>query len=256
MSIFDEDLVKKPIPLRDEKTRMLNDDIAKKKRGFIEMPSARLRKEEFRGLLSAMAFSFHEGKPVFMKEFLALSWYRKLNDRNLRVVISPKKPFYEGLNVRMLGAYFQQEDKIELYILNIRDSSNETLIPSRDLLTYVFAHELYHAFFNVVHPNPVVEEPLAEYGALLFSCAFFEKNVCDALLDFVKNKAKVLPHYALGAALFENNEWPSCIIGSYQQSKKEFPKRILDEYDAALKDYSETGNYQESIRLLKELLMY
>lgn len=185
------------------------------------LDNTQLNNEESKCLLKAVTFRFANDNSK--DSIIGVVCYQLLTQ--LRgIVISDKTPTYEnkgrdGGDTRILGEYDPTHRTITLYILSIRAMASNENSSSNNLLIYVFAHEMYHAFFHESNPsgvnNPYIEEPLAEYGALLFSCAFLEPSKFEGILSFVEDKQDGLPHYALGATLFKKVDLPSSVVIPY-----------------------------------------
>lgn len=129
----------------------------------------------------------------------------------------PIDPFGESGTV--LGEYDPCEDTIVLYINAIRafsSSQTEKPISPADMLLYVFAHELYHAYFHKDKYIPELEEPLAEFGALLYMNTYYSHNTNDEEREnimrtlFSISESNKIECYKKGAELFRGcNSNPS-----------------------------------------------
>ena len=222
-SIFDEHLVDKPVPLKSH----IRPGLPR----FKEELGAELDAYELRNLLRALTFSF-----TIEPAIDCCVWYRKLQ-KDLEILISNDEPTYGdkkgyGGTILLLGEYLPKHPgtnhpTIVLYIKNIRKATSNTGISPASLLVNVFAHEMYHAYFQerntsgAYRPIPEVEEPLAELGALIYSYAFFnESSVFDNIIRFVEAKKDGLPQYSFGAWLFKKNDLFEClVIGNYLKTQ-------------------------------------
>lgn len=138
-----------------------------------------------------------------------------------KVIISDKRPMLcdyirEQWNLEdyaehvkgevLLGCY--KNNCITLYIYNIRDSAQYNNMLPVGLLTAVYIHELYHAYFNKPQYYPYVEEPLSEFGTLLTlkemeNCGMLTKDIFEQYYTMVDNKRNtVLEHYSYGVDFY------------------------------------------------------
>ena len=83
------------------------------------------------------------------------------------VQLSPDKPLLSKLhpniddnNILLLGEFCKKDKIIILYLNNIKTAGNDNW---KWLLTAVYIHELYHAYFDTQTYVAKVEEPLALY---------------------------------------------------------------------------------------------
>ena len=140
---------------------------------------------------------------------------------------NPYYPHKEGAPI-ILGQYSSGDayDEIFLYIRNIRAAAKDfkgackdefwdlsprknCKVDSVDLLLSVFAHELYHAYFHKDKCIKNAEEPLAEFGSLLYMNQYFvgmenaEKKILG-LYRMIRQKEEneAIKVYSLGAKLF------------------------------------------------------
>ncbi|MBR5042404.1 MAG: hypothetical protein IKX67_04125 [Bacteroidales bacterium] len=122
----------------------------------------------------------------------------------------------------VLGEYIKDascNERIILYVKNIRAAAKEHKIASSLLLNAVLAHELYHAFFHKDKYAPEIEEPLAEFGSLLYmnilrSCKITSYESIESLYHVIKGKGARNPNlksYSLGADLFQETIHDPCI---------------------------------------------
>lgn len=140
---------------------------------------------------------------------------------------NPYYPHKEGVPI-ILGQYSMADnhDEIILYIRNIRTAAkdfkgeckdklwdlspnNNCRVKSVDLLLAVFAHELYHAYFHRSKYVKEAEEPLAEFGSLLYMNQYFAEmeNAANKILGIhrmirQKEGIETIKTYSLGAKLF------------------------------------------------------
>jgi hypothetical protein len=106
-----------------------------------------------------------------------------LNEFGVKVIIEPGKPkrmlppdlppeereFW--LEMKLRGLYFSDEKVIKLFPENMKDEYDGKRM--KELLVSTLAHEVMHAYFDrpqrdVIPYVPSVEEPMAEFGMLLF----------------------------------------------------------------------------------------
>lgn len=134
-----------------------------------------------------------------------------------------------------LGRYFPAEKKIELYYRNIEFAYPTDL---DNALLYVFAHEMYHAYYHYksLCPSSIaeVEEPLAEYGTLhFFKCQGYGKIFNFAQRSIrSKKRSKYISYYGFGDYIFTNIPKSMDIIDIYSSSKDN-----INQSDQCVKDF-------------------
>ena len=146
----------------------------------------------------------------------SLIWLR----RECAVEISPKSPFLrtyldtkapeENLEVPgdalLLGEYRKRENKIILYINNIKASDSKEWAK---LLIATYVHELFHEYFSLDHYIPELEEPMAELATISYLegasglVQLQQENLGHYYKLTVENKGDSLFHYSFGANLYE-----------------------------------------------------
>ena len=129
-------------------------------------------------------------------EYLLTLWYKRDQEK--------KAPL-------MLGCYFPQTNKVELYINSIRSVSSYN---AAELLAATYAHEMGHAFYadNAKTQNDswlcYLEEPMAELFSLRFAEVFdkthavFLKNTQDDIKS--KKWDAAVCYYGFGAAVYQS----------------------------------------------------
>ena len=128
------------------------------------------------------------------------------------VEISDDEPLLKDLHeiedieeILLLGRYYSGQKKVVLYIKNIKKVGKDNW---QKLLTAVYIHELYHAYFKTGrYYTPIVEEPLAELGTLytldcMESIGIFDKGIHEYFLTEVSNKTGPIYFYGFGAELY------------------------------------------------------
>lgn len=129
------------------------------------------------------------------------------------VEISDDEPLLKDLHeikhieeIPLLGRYYSDQKKVVLYIKNIKKVDEDNW---QKLLTAVYIHELYHAYFKTKPDlyTPIVEEPLAELGTLytldcMESIGIFDKGIHEYFLKEVKKKTGPIYFYGFGAELY------------------------------------------------------
>lgn len=137
--------------------------------------------------------------------------------------------------ISVLGMYFPNQQKIELYYRNI-----ELAYPTDldNALLYVFAHEMYHAYYHYksLCPSSIaeVEEPLAEYGTL----HFFKSQGYGKIFNFAqrsirsKKRSKYISYYGFGDYIFSNIPKSMDIIDIYSSGKGN-----INQSDQCVKDF-------------------
>ena len=128
------------------------------------------------------------------------------------VEISDDEPLLKDLHeienieeILLLGRYYSGQKKVVLYIKNIKTVGKDNW---QKLLTAVYIHELYHAYFKTGrYYTPIVEEPLAELGTLytldcMESIGIFDKGIHKYFLTEVSNKTGPIYFYGFGAELY------------------------------------------------------
>ena len=135
---------------------------------------------------------------------------QELKQRDSDCPINPYRT--EDGRVLILGEYIKNKKQIKLYINNIRAvaQENEIMSPSF-LLQAVLIHELYHVFFDKDKYIQELEEPMAEFGSLLYMRLLNDGGRgCEckitALFQMIKGKKHNawLKYYSVGAYLFQN----------------------------------------------------
>ena len=127
------------------------------------------------------------------------------------VEISDDEPLLKDLHeiedieeIPLLGRYYSGQKKVVLYIKNIKKVGKDNW---QKLLTAVYIHELYHAYFKTNQYTPIVEEPLAELGTLytldcMESIGIFDKGIHEYFLKEVSKKTGPIYFYGFGAELY------------------------------------------------------
>ena len=127
------------------------------------------------------------------------------------VEISDDEPLLKDLHeikdieeILLLGRYYSDQKKVVLYIKNIKTVGKDNW---QKLLTAVYIHELYHAYFKTNQYTPIVEEPLAELGTLytldcMESIGIFDKGIHEYFLKEVSKKTGPIYFYGFGAELY------------------------------------------------------
>ena len=152
------------------------------------------------------------------------------------VEISDDEPLLKDLHeiedigeIPLLGRYYSDQKKVVLYIKNIKkvDEGNW-----QKLLTAVYIHELYHAYFKTKPDlyTPIVEEPLAELGTLytldcMESIGIFDKGIHEYFLTEVSNKTGPIYFYGFGAELYRYSSHQD--IGKILEKFKKNWEKIL-----------------------------
>ena len=150
------------------------------------------------------------------------------------VEISDDEPLLKDLHeiedigeIPLLGRYYSDQKKVVLYIKNIKkvDEGNW-----QKLLTAVYIHELYHAYFKTDQSTPIVEEPLAELGTLytldcMESIGIFDKGIHEYFLTEVSNKTGPIYFYGFGAELYRYSSHQD--IGKILEKFKKNWEKIL-----------------------------
>ena len=163
------------------------------------------------------------------------------------VEISDDEPLLKDLHeikyieeILLLVRYYSDQKKVVLYIKNIKkvDEGNW-----QKLLTAVYIHELYHAYFKTDQSTPIVEEPLAELGTLytldcMESIGIFDEGICKYYLEEVSKKTGSIYFYGFGAELYKYSDFGS--IGE-----------ILEEFNI---NWAEILSKAQSIKQYEELL--
>lgn len=164
------------------------------------------------------------------------------------VEISDDEPLLKDLHeiedigeIPLLGRYYSDQKKVVLYIKNIKKVGENNW---QKLLTAVYIHELYHAYFKTGrYYTPIVEEPLAELGTLytldcMESIGIFDEGICKYYLEEVSKKTGSIYFYGFGAELYKYSDFGS--IGE-----------ILEEFNI---NWAEILYKAQSIKQYKELL--
>ncbi|MBR5298904.1 MAG: hypothetical protein IKU36_01500 [Bacteroidales bacterium] len=146
----------------------------------------------------------------------SLIWLR----RECAVEISPKSPLLKSYvdvkapednldipgDALLLGEYRKGENKIILYINNIKASDREKWAK---LLIATYVHELFHEYFSLDHYVPELEEPMAELATISYLegaaglVQLQQENLGHYYKLTVENKGDSLFHYSFGANLYE-----------------------------------------------------
>lgn len=165
------------------------------------------------------------------------------------VEISDDEPLLKDLHeiedigeIPLLGRYYSDQKKVVLYIKNIKKVDENNW---QKLLTAVYIHELYHAYFKTdpYTYTPIVEEPLAELGTLytldcMESIGIFDEGICKYYLEEVSKKTGSIYFYGFGAELYKYSDFGS--IGE-----------ILEEFNI---NWAEILYKAQSIKQYEELL--
>lgn len=163
------------------------------------------------------------------------------------VEISDDEPLLKDLHkiedigeIPLLGRYYSDQKKVVLYIKNIKKVDEDNW---QKLLTAVYIHELYHAYFKTDQSTPIVEEPLAELGTLytldcMESIGIFDEGICKYYLEEVSKKTGSIYFYGFGAELYKYSDFGS--IGE-----------ILEEFNI---NWAEILYKAQSIKQYEELL--
>ena len=163
------------------------------------------------------------------------------------VEISDDEPLLKDLHeiedigeIPLLGRYYSDQKKVVLYIKNIKKVDENNW---QKLLTAVYIHELYHAYFKTDQSTPIVEEPLAELGTLytldcMESIGIFDEGICKYYLEEVSKKTGSIYFYGFGAELYKYSDFGS--IGE-----------ILEEFNI---NWAEISSKTQSIKQYEELL--
>ena len=150
------------------------------------------------------------------------------------VEISDDEPLLKDLHeikdieeILLLGRYYSDQKKVVLYIKNIKKVDEDNW---QKLLTAVYIHELYHAYFKTDQSTPIVEEPLAELGTLytldcMESIGIFDKGIHEYFLTEVSNKTGPIYFYGFGAELYRYSSHQD--IGKILEKFKKNCEKIL-----------------------------
>ena len=150
------------------------------------------------------------------------------------VEISDDEPLLKDLHeiedieeILLLGRYYSGQKKVVLYIKNIKKVGKDNW---QKLLTAVYIHELYHAYFKTDQSTPIVEEPLAELGTLytldcMESIGIFDKGIHKYFLNEVSNKTGPIYFYGFGAELYRYSSHQD--IGKILEKFKKDWEKIL-----------------------------
>ena len=150
------------------------------------------------------------------------------------VEISDDEPLLKDLHeiedieeILLLGRYYSGQKKVVLYIKNIKKVGKDNW---QKLLTAVYIHELYHAYFKTDQYTPIVEEPLAELGTLytldcMESIGIFDKGIHEYFLTEVSNKTGPIYFYGFGAELYRYSSHQD--IGKILEKFKKNWEKIL-----------------------------
>lgn len=150
------------------------------------------------------------------------------------VEISDDEPLLKDLHkiedieeILLLGRYYSDQKKVVLYIKNIKKVGKNNW---QKLLTAVYIHELYHAYFKTDQSTPIVEEPLAELGTLytldcMESIGIFDEGICKYYLEEVSKKTGSIYFYGFGAELYRYSSHQD--IGKILEKFKKNWEKIL-----------------------------
>lgn len=150
------------------------------------------------------------------------------------VEISDDEPLLKDLHeiedieeILLLGRYYSGQKKVVLYIKNIKKVGKDNW---QKLLTAVYIHELYHAYFKTDRYTPIVEEPLAELGTLytldcMESIGIFDKGIHEYFLKEVSKKTGPIYFYGFGAELYRYSSHQD--IGKILEKFKKNWEKIL-----------------------------
>ena len=150
------------------------------------------------------------------------------------VEISDDEPLLKDLHeiedieeILLLGRYYSGQKKVVLYIKNIKKVGKDNW---QKLLTAVYIHELYHAYFKTDRYTPIVEEPLAELGTLytldcMESIGIFDKGIHEYFLKEVSKKTGPIYFYGFGAELYRYSSHQD--IGKILENFKKNCEKIL-----------------------------
>lgn len=110
--------------------------------------------------------------------------------------------------ILILGEYNIKPETIILYINNIRLAAGEKNLKSSFLLISVFAHELYHAYFHKNQYIQELEEPMVEYGSLLYVNSLrilkvVTEDSISGLTKMIQEKKDILRYYSIGSYMFQ-----------------------------------------------------
>ena len=177
--------------------------------------------------------------------------------QEMKTVEYPVNPFpTKDGRVLILGQYEPKQKHITLFIKGIRFAADKSRISSSYLLQAVFAHELYHAYFQKNKYVPEIEEPLAEFGSLIYMRILFkeDRNDIEALLKMIKNKKTLqcLQYYSLGGTLFHHLLIDSSIIKAIVSFKFFDLSRLLSGGDKEneFKVYKQNPDVESLLSLL------
>lgn len=128
---------------------------------------------------------------------------------------------------RYFGRYHSGQKKVVLYIKNIKKVGKDNW---QKLLTAVYIHELYHAYFDTGEYTPIVEEPLAELGALytldcMESVGIFDEGIRKYYFEEVLKKIGPIYFYGFGAELYRYSSHQD--IGKILEKFKKNWEKIL-----------------------------
>ena len=177
---------------------------------------------------------------------------------NLESIDAPINPYKKkNGQVVVLGKYIKEEDQIILFVNNIRSVAEEFKyectyyvpngpnvtetyrLKSCVILAYVLAHELYHAYFYKERYIMRYEEPLAEFGALLYMNNYCHQWYNDKVKEIViglrslvaEKKQSGLECYSRGASLFNKDE--KDLIDKYKNCDLS-KQQTLDEFETLI----------------------
>lgn len=193
----------------------------------------------------------------FLKRALE-HWKEKLHSNDEKQRIKAKKiieeiegeiKFWESGASSVLGWYLPSEKKIELFpkvMDKLSHGKNELFV---FYLITTFVHEVMHAYFDRPEHDKFpyayfVEEPLAEFGMLLFLKETIMPDVFDWAHDNVANKRSCYRH---GATLFDQyNSWNSGLRRYLEQYKYNIGE--FDIPDITVVDDKEIVDGKESVK--------
>ena len=182
------------------------------------------------------------------------------------VQLSPDKPLLSKLhpniddntvlnNILLLGEFCKKDEIIILYLNNIKTVGKDNW---KWLLTAVYIHELYHAYFDTQTYVAKVEEPLAELGALytlkLMECLnIFDKGIFKYYKGKVDEKTGPIYFYGFGGVIYDKVEGYSQ-IGDFIEKFKTDSSNILSKCSLIKELYPSTAD--GAYNLFCELLGY
>ena len=150
--------------------------------------------------------------------------------------------------ILILGEYIIKSETIILYINNIRLAAGENNLKSSFLLISVFAHELYHAYFHKNQYIQELEEPMAEYGSLLYVNSLrilkvVTEDSISGLTKMIQEKKDILRYYSIGSYIFQYTANNPDDYPQYIAKFKEFDLSRVQPDGNRVKEFE---NYQNS----------